>query len=206
MYMKTFDKIALGAATVGLVGTGAVFAASDTKLSIQVNDGVRSVDIVDSNGDTVANPAVAMSAITFSFNDQKTTGTLGTADEKIRLNNPTGVPTWSVSIAATNGASSLWDDGAGNTMDYNDASGGQLSLNPSAGAVVEANGGATTGVTLGSSAAFEEGVIDSITLYSADATAAPFAQYDLTGVDVSQLIPGKTKSASYTLSLTLTAV
>lgn len=204
--MKTFNKIALGAATFGLMSIGAVFAAPNTDLSIQVNDGVLSVDIVDSNGDTVANPGVAMSAISFSFNDQNTTGVLGTADEKIRLNNPTGTPTWSVSIAATDGNTALWSDGAGNTMDYNDAAGAHLSLDPSVGAIAEALGGATTGVSLGSSASFEEGVIDSITLYSADSTAGPFAQYDLTGVDVDQIVPAKTAAANYTLSLTLTAL
>ncbi len=202
--MKTMNKIILGATSLGLLASGAVFAAN-TDLAIQINDGVLSVDIVDQNGDPVPNPGVTMSAIAYSFKDQTTTGTLGSETEKIRLSNPTSTATWSVSIAATDGEDAVWTDGT-HSMDYNDPNGGRLTIDPSTGTIAEANGGETTGVSLGSSATFEAGSVGSITLYSADSNASAFAQYDLTGVGLSQVIPAKQQPAAYTLGLTLTAL
>ena len=203
--MKTnMKKIMSGVAASSLVLTGFAFAAN-TDLAIQINDGIISVDIVDANGDAVPAPGVAMSPIAYSFQDQATTGTLGIEAEKIRLSNPTSVSTWSVSIAATDGEAAVWTDGT-STMDYNDSLGGRLTIDPSTATIVEANGQAIDGVNVGSLATFEEGATGSITLYSADATAGSFAQYDLTGVGISQVVPGKQAPAAYTLGLTLTAL
>ncbi len=92
-----------------------------------------------------------MSAISYSFKDQTTTGTLGSETEKIRLSNPTSTATWSVSIAATDGEDSVWTDGT-HSMNYNDPNGGQLTIDPSIGSVTEATGESTTGISLGSPA------------------------------------------------------
>lgn len=202
--MKNVNKIFLAATSLGVVASGVAFAAQ-TDLSIQINDGMISVDIVDATGNAVANPGVSMSPIAFSFREQSTTGTLGSETERVRLSNPTSVSTWSVSIAATDGATAQWSDGT-TTMDYNDPAGAKLTINPSVGAIAEALGGSTTGVSLGSSAAFSQGTVDSITLYSANNTAANFSQYDLTGVALSQVVPAKQKAAAYNLGLTLTAL
>jgi len=185
----------------------AAYAANDTDLNLTVTAGVLNIDIVDASGNSVANPAVALSAITASTSAQSSTGTLGTASEKIRLSNPTVTPSWTATIAATNGASAVWTTTGGSTMDYNSAIGGTgtLAINPSVGTIVAAIGGNTTGVTVGTATAFGAGT-GSITLYSANGTAAVNEQYDLTGVRLDQQIPGSQLTGAYTINMTLTAI
>lgn len=179
---------------------------TDIDFSIDVADGTINVDIVDESGISVDTPSAQLGAITYSFKDQSTNGVLGTATEKIRLNNPTEVSTWSVTIAATDGISAEWSDGNGNTLDFNNPNGGQLSLNPSVGNVTEADGSSIDGISLGSEASFSEGVVDSITLYSANSSAQSYARYDLIDVDLEQTIPARTPATDYTLNLTITAL
>ena len=199
--MKTMNNI-LAVMTAFVLTVSVAFAASNTDLSITINEGSQSIDIVDGAGAAVATPSVAMSAIDFSFADQATTGTLGTASEKIRLSNPTSTSTWTVSIAATDGAGAKWSDGGTNEMDADVNGGGQLTIDPSAGTIAANVGGVTTGVSVGSSAALDAG--SAVTLFSADGTAAAYEVYDLTGVALSQNVPGSTPAAAYTLNLTLT--
>lgn len=197
-------------------GSGCTYASSepeiyegntDIEFAIGVGEGVLNVDIVDANGVSVENPNVALSTITYDFSEQLSSGLLGTTDEKIRLNNPTGTPAWSVTIAATDGSVAVWSDESGNSIDYNDPNGGgQLTLDPSVGTVSEADGGNNVGISLGSAASFEEGVTDSITLYSADINAAVFSRYDLINIALSQIIPAKTAASEYSLNLTITAL
>lgn len=179
---------------------------TDIDFSVDVSDGTINVDIVDESGVSVVSPSAQLGSITYSFKDQSTTGVLGTPTEKIRLNNPTDVSTWSVTIAATDGSIAQWSDGSGNTLDFNNPNGGQLSLNPSVGSISESDGGNTNGISLGSQASFSEGVVDSITLYSADSSASSYARYDLVDIDLSQSIPARTPATDYTLNLTITAL
>ena len=183
------------------------FAADNTNLSITIQSGALSVDIVDNNGSSVAVPGVTMGTVTASFSSQTSTGTLGVTSQKIRLSNATSTAIWGVSIAATSGSSALWTSTGGTTMDYNsDTNGtGTLTINPATGTIVAVNHGNTTGVSLGSNTAFSSGAT-SITLYSAAGGAATFEQYDLKGVALSQEVPLGQQSANYTLNLTLTAV
>jgi hypothetical protein len=205
MKNKLLTKFSATAASIALVASfsAAVFAASETELSLPVVAGVKSIDIVDSaTGNSVVAPAVSMSSITFSYIDQNSTGTLGTAAETIRTYNPTSGATWTASIAAKDGASAVWQ-GATYTMDFNDAAGAQLAIDPSTGTIT-AQGGVTTNVSAGSASAFNQGTVDSITLYSAAAGAATYDYFDLTGVGLDQLVPGNQDVDSYTLDLTLT--
>jgi hypothetical protein len=73
--------------------------------------GALTADIVDGAGSSVASPGVAMSTANLLFNCQTITGTFGTASQKLRVNNTTVSPAWTVSIAATGGATSNWSSG-----------------------------------------------------------------------------------------------
>lgn len=180
---------------------------------------ILSVDIVDSSGCSVASPGVSLPATDFSFSCTNNVGIFGTSSQKLRVTNTTTGPSWSVDIAATNGATELWRNGGNNQQfDYNDSSGsppgcddgadsdtkaGRLSLDPSTGTIVPKSGCNTTGLSLGSAASFTEGSIDAISLISASG-AATNCYWDITGIGLGQYIPGGQPGDTYTLDLTLT--
>lgn len=175
-------------------------------------------DIVDASGLSVSAPSVAFSAANFNFACQTVTGTLGVASQKIRVSNttPTG---WLLSIGATSGPTAIWSDGGTNTYDYNDPGGtgctdstdtdtvgGQMTVNPAASTLTPVAPCTVTNVTKGTSVAFSQGVTDSISLLSATAAAMANCTWDLTGITLSQKIPGEQQGANYSLGLTLTLI
>jgi hypothetical protein len=178
--------------------------------------GALSVDIVDAAGTPTAAPTVSMTTTKFIFDFQTTTGALGLSTEKIRVTNGTATAAWTLTLAATRGASSLWVSD-GNFYDFNDATpgafdggdadvvGGELTVDPAGGIITPQPGCSTTGVALGSAAAFNEGVSDSVTLMSANGSAATNCYWDLTNVGLAQLIPAQQAVGTYTIDMTLTA-
>jgi hypothetical protein len=203
-------------------------AASSSDVTQVINAGVLSVDIMDASRITVASPTIAMSAKTFSFDCQNagssSTGSLGTNAQRLYVMNPSAsTPNgWSVSLAPTAGATASWaNTGATKRFDFNDAGGsgctdgadvdafsGQMTLNPTAGTLTTDCVSCTvTGVTKGSSTAYSEGSTNSITLLTASAGATnPWRGY-LTGVGVSQTIPGEQlPDSTYALNMTMTVV
>ncbi len=174
-----------------------------------------SVDIVDSGGATVASPSVSFSAQTFSFSASTTTGTLGISSEKVRISSGTAA-SWTLSIAATSGPTTLWDAGGGKTYDFNDTGptdtgvdtdtkGGRLTVNPAVSTITALGICNNTGLTKGPSTPFLEGTTNSITVISASG-AGTSCQWDVTGVALSQDIPASQVSGTYTLGMTLTIV
>lgn len=204
-----------------LFQTAHVFASNATSFSQAINDSTQSVDIVDASGNTVGSPGVTFGALTFSFSSQTATGTLGASAQRIRVYNPTGDATWSITVAATSGTSSLWTAG-GNTYDYNDSNtngtddadsdskGGRLTVNASGGTVAGVPDDTTcspsTGITKGSSAAFQDvsTSVTSITLLTGGATATTYCRWDFTGISLSQVVPASQAAATYSLSFTIT--
>lgn len=198
-----------------------VFASSATTFSQTISDGSLSVDIVDGSAVTVGSPAVAFGGLTFSFSSQTATGTLGAASQKIRVFNPTSTATWSVSMAATSGATALWTTGSV-TYDFNDSNtdgtddadtdtkGGRLTVDPSVATVAGVPDNSTcspsTGITKGSSSSFKEvaTAVTSITLLSGGASATTYCRWDMTGVSLSQVVPASQVSGTYSLSFTIT--
>lgn len=177
----------------------------DVLLALQVSEGVISVDIVNALGDIVETPKVLMSPISYKFDSQVTSGTLGTNSEKIRLSNPTGVSSWSVSIAASEGENAQWKDDQGHTINYNTTQ-TSMSINPSSGVITKVDGGEITGLSLGSQASFSQGNVSSITLFSANENAQSFSQFDLENIIIQQIIPPKQPSGNYEFNFTITAV
>lgn len=196
------------------------FASNQSQLNQAINAGAKSVDIVDGSGNAVASPAVSFSSANYSFDTQDTTGTLGTASEKIRAYNPTSVQTLTVSIAASNPVDA-WVSG-GDSYDFNDPNGytdgadtdgfgGQMTINPSdAGAVLAGvSGCSTANVSKGSSASFSETgtVKNSIDLVTSTSNISnKFCRWDLTGVALTQKIPAAQAAGSYSLNLVLTII
>jgi hypothetical protein len=201
-----------------------VEAAGNSNFSQTINAGTLTTDIRDNNRASVASPSVTMGAIAYPFacltGGSRPSGTFGTNTERIYVDNPGNANNgWSLTLAATGGATTLWQNG-GSTQnyDFNDTGGsgctdggdadsrpGQLSVNPSVGAITaDCASCVTTNITLGSNSAYEQGVTDSITLLNAAAGSDDFGRWYLTGVDMDQTIPAEQASDSYTINLTLT--
>lgn len=174
------------------------------------------VDIIDATATSVTSPSVTMTPVTSSSTCQTSTGTLGTSSQKLRTSNTTTTPGWTLSVAASGGAAANWSAST-DTYDFNDASGtgctdgadsdglaGQLSIDPSAATNTVDATCTSTGVSVGSSSAFAEGVTDNVTLLSASGSANTNCLWDLTDVSLSQKIPADRLPGSYGLQLTLT--
>ncbi len=214
----------LVAALVALPAT--VFAASNSTFNQTVNSGTLATDIMDASRVTVGSPAVSMSAKNFSFDCQAggsaSTGTFGTNTERIYVANGDAADNgWTLTVAATDGATATWENGGATALiDFNDPTGstagctdggdadstaGQLTLNPSAGTLsADCGTCATTNVSKGSSAAFNQGTTDNVTILNAAAGSDDVWRGYLTGVGVTQTIPAETPADSYTVDLTLT--
>ena len=213
---------------IGLWGVMTVDAANNTDLSQTINAGVLTTDIRDASRVTVASPNVAFSAASFSFDclsgASRPTGTFGSGAERIYVDNPNAANNgWTLSLAATGGATDTWDNaGVTEQYDFNDTSGtpagcadggdadgfaGQLSVDPTVGTLnTDCTSCAGTSITLGSASAYDEGVTDSITLLNAAAGSDDIGRWYLTGVDMDQAIPAEQAPDSYTINMTLTVV
>lgn len=184
---------------------------------VEAAAGTLTIDIVDSGGTPVASPSMVMTGATFSYSFQTATGTFGTASEKIRVNNGTGTATWTASIAAS-ATTSFWDS-TGTDYDFNDPTasagdggdadslGGQMTVDASGSTITPEGGCSTTGIIKGSSAAFSEGVTNSITIMSAGATADTSCYWDQTSISISQSVPAEQPAASdYNIDMVVSVV
>lgn len=202
-------------------------AASNSNFTQTINTGTLVADIADASRNSVASPAVAMTAKAFSFScyagGTASTGTLGTNTERLYVSNGDAADNgFTLTLAATGGATSTWvNGGSTQRFDFNDPTGttagcsdgadadsqsGQMTVNASAGTLTtDCTSCTATGVSLGSSASFSQGTTDSITLINAGSTSTDVWRGYLTGATVSQTIPAEQAADAYTLNLTLTA-
>lgn len=194
-----------------LVIPATVFGASNSNVTQAISAGTLSTDILDASRVPVASPAVAMSAANFSFNCQTVTGTLGSAAQRLYVINPSAASTsWALSIAATGGATTKWQNtGSTKNYAYNDATGsgctnGQLTIDPSVATVTaDCTSGACTGATITKGTSTAMSAATPVTLMSGNATANVWRGY-LTGIGLSQKIPGEQAADNYTINMTLT--
>ncbi len=175
------------------------------------------VSIIDNDENIVMFPSVLMSSTDFSFSNQMVSGVFGISSEKIRVANPTASATWTLSLAAEDGATALWQSGS-NYYDFNDGAanaedgadddtfGGQMTINPSGATITPESGCSLTGVSTGSSASFEEGVLDSITLVSASSGTDTNCYWDIQDIDILQTIPAEQPVGSYSINMTLSVI
>ena len=196
---------------------GADIADNDYVALGTMNGGALLVDIVDASGTPVANPSIDFGVIDFAFTDQTATGTLGASDERIQVNNGTGSSIWTLSIAASS-TTAVWS-GASSTYDFNDPTaqvgdsdsddddvGGQLTIDPSGATLSSDSNCSLTGISFGVESSFSEDVTDSITLASANTSAAAVCVWEITGIDLSQTIPPEQPADSYQIDLVLSII
>lgn len=209
---------------IGTMGVKDAYAAPTPTLNQTITAGTLSTDILNASLVTVASPSASLSSKGFSFDCQTggsaSTGTLGTDAEREYVINPGGANNgWTLAIAPTSGATAVWTSG-GNTYDFNDATtsgcadgadsgdsvGGQLTINPTAGTLTaDCNSTCvTTNITKGSSAAFLDGSVASVTLLTATAASDDYWRGYLTGSTLSQTIPANQPAGSYSLPMTIT--
>ncbi len=214
------DRYVSATGTYSTVATNATSAAWRGQIAaFKLLPIVLTGDIVNASNVSVANPSVAFTARAFDFNCQVSTATLGVAAEQIRVVNTTANTAWTLSLGATSGAGAAWSGGGSNTYDFNDPTsggcgdggdadsvGGQLTVDPSVAVITPDASCSSTGVSKGTSAGFNQGVIDSITLVTGSATAETNCMWNVTGITLSQQIPAEPAAASYSLGLTLTLV
>lgn len=227
MKKLAFGKVISASLALVFVVSGIAYAANNSNFTQTINPGTLTADVLDASRVAVASPSVGLTSKTFSFDcyagGTASTGTLGTNTERLYATNPDGADNgFTLTIAATGGVTSTWaNGGATNLYDFNDPAGstagcndggdadsraGQMTINPAAGSVnLDCTSCASTGVTLGSSASFNQGTTDSITLVNAGGSSNDVWRGYLTGATISQTIPAETPSDSYTLNLTLTA-
>jgi len=224
-FVKTWWRIALSLCLIVVLGaTGRASAASTPTFNQTINPGVLSTDILDASRVPVVSPSVAMTAKAFLFScasgASASTGTFGSGAQRIYVINPNGANNgWTLTMAATAGATAVWSDGGTNSYDFNDPTTagctdgadtdtkiGQLSVDPSVSTLTtDCASCVVTNVTKGSSSAFVETTLNSITLLSASLASDDVWRGYLTGVNLSQTIPAEQPAASYTLNMTLTA-
>ena len=216
--------IAIGVAVLFAVAT--VSAANTPTLNQTINAGTLTTDILDSSRVAVGSPAAAFTAKTFSFDCQyggtASTSSLGSNTERVYVINPNAANNgWSLSIAATAGATTLWQNGGSSqNYDFNDPTGanpgcndgadtdskaGQLSIDPSVSTInLDCLTCTSTNVTKGSSTAFNQGTTDAITLLNAAAASDDIWRGYLTGIAMSQTIPAEQPADSYSVNMTVT--
>ena len=221
--MKKFTTVAVASLVVlgaALSMATVSYAANNTNVTQTISSGTLVTDIRDASRVTVASPTFAMAGTTFSFNCQTTTGTIGSDSQRLYVDNPGAANAgYTLTLAATAGATGLWNNaGSTQSFDFNDpttagctdgadadAKGGQLTVNPAASTLIADCSSCTiTGITKGASSAFSQGVTDSATLLTAAAGSDDVGRWYLTGIGLSQTIPGEQPNDSYTINLTAT--
>lgn len=204
-----------------LLPVNVVLASSTSQFSQVINAGTLSVDIVDGSYVSVGSPSVTFGAVTFSFACHTNTGTLGTASQQIYVRNPDAADNgWTVSIAGS-ATTALWT-GTGSTYDFNDPTGsgctdgadtdtkgGQMTVDASVGTLAAGQclNCTTNNITKGSSNAFSEGSVNSISLLTGSASSDDIGDWTFQGVSLSQKIPAEQAVASdYAISMVLSIV
>lgn len=206
--------------TAGISST-ALFAAATSNFQFTINPGTLTIDIVDAAYAGVGSPTVVFSTATMSFACQAVTGTFGTTTQQIYVKNPDAADSgWAASIAAS-APTAFWDS-VGTDVDFNDPTTagctdgadadslkGQLTVNAAGGTLAAGSctSCATTNITKGSSSAFNQSTVDSITLLTAAAGSDDIGDWTLQGVALSQTIPAEQGAASdYDINMTLSVV
>ncbi len=198
--------------TGGLGGATYVLASPTSSFTQTINAGVLSTDIVDGSYVTVASPTFAMNATSFSWSCQTVTGSFGSttpSTQQIYVVDPSVTGNWTLALAASN-PTDVWATSTPYlTFDFNDpagdgCTGGQMTVDPSG--AIKAQGQyehGVSGISLGSSFAFNQGTKDSITLMTSDGTTF-IGDWTLKNVNISQKIPAEQAAGSnYSINMVL---
>lgn len=204
--MTITKKIVAAASVVGLLALAPVAAyaatTANSKLTQEITAGVLSTDIVNQTGGHVAAPSFAMASKAASTTQQTATGTFGTNEQRVMVDNPGGANGgWTLTWNATTPGTGKWTGAAGSYA-YNGApAAGQLTVDPST-AALRSTVGTDTGISKGARASFTGN--GAITLLTGAANSDDVWSGYITGVSLSQTIPAGQAVGSYTLDMTQT--
>jgi|GEM_PF-1951985 len=205
---KTIEETIAMWVIFGLIFTIQVLASNEPVFNQTINSAAFAVDIVDENGNSVEHPTVNFGAVTFSFSEQTSHGQLGTDSQRIRANNPSDIETWTVNLSGSSN-SATWTSSE-NHYHFNDASGGgyangQMTVDPSTGAISGVAGCLTDHISKGNSESFADGSVDSIDIMTASTGTATSCQWDFIGAadNITQKIPAGQAVGSYSLDMTV---
>ncbi len=140
---------------LALVGVPVVHAATTatSQLTQTISAGTLSTSIRDGSNVELSTPGFGMSSVNVKTTAQQSTGTFGTSDKRIYVDNPgavTGTNTWTLSLNATTPGTGTWmKAGAPATAAYlynGTSTTGLLTVNASAGTYTPVSG-TSTGIT-----------------------------------------------------------
>ena len=209
---------------ISFIGSFSSYASSSSTIEQTIISGALSTNVLNSNREAVDFPFASFSPKSYSYSCQKdssaSTGIFGSDSQRLYVMNPANASNgFTLTIAATAGASATWTDSTENhEYDFNDPTGsgcddgvdsdsmgGQLTIDPSVGTLTTDCGACSiSGVVKGDPASFIQGSNDSVTLLNASASSDDVWRGYLTGVQLLQTIPGEQLPGSYVISLTVT--
>jgi hypothetical protein len=162
---------------------------------------VATVEIVDSEGEIIANPSLDFGEVDFAFSPKKVTTILGTNDDKVRISKNNFSGGFNVYLSLTG---DYWSDGGTNTIPYDSEIPGQglLEVDFSDAIISPVESCSLDGLSEGVSTNFFES--SNITLMTGDTNSSPNCQWDLGGVSLEQTMPAKVVPGEYILEMVLT--
>ncbi len=181
-------------------------ASEDVILDLEVNEGGNLIYFVNELEEYLHTPsAIIFSFVEASLEDQESTAVLGTAEETVRIDNATsGEVELTASLDVSNFLDDAkWSDGENSYLAYSEDGGtsGGLAVDPSVSSIAT-EGCEASVLSRGSASRFTPESSESIDIFTT--TGGEYCRYDLTGVDLTQTIPGRTPSGNYSLGMVLT--
>ncbi len=185
---------------VGILAEG----TAGSEFAQEIDEGTHIIDLIDGEGDSIASPQVVFEQVTVSPLNQESTAIMGvsgniepTDDLIIYIGNGTTNPEWSVNLNAVNAIDGMWTSES-DTYDYKN----NLTVGLENIFVDPVVGCSTVGFSSLTGGTFED--TNPISLLDATDLADPICAWNVTGIDLEQLIPGGTPSGEYTLDMQLT--
>jgi len=180
--------------------------------------GVLACEFVDSDWQSLSSLNVSTSPLSYDpVSPIYANSVLGNDTSYILIANPTSNPTWTLSVAPTDGEDALLSDGDGNYADFNDSDtgddndldgfGGRLSINPVSGTLFTYSlDYSNDGISVGSYASFADGSVNNITLLTADEFSDAPGYWGLKNIGIDQIFPAGQDVGTYTFNLTISVI
>ena len=216
LIMNSINFSKLSRRTVGWIGVFlciitafTAYAQKNITLSLGISAGNLTVEVRNSSGskDTIDAPDFDLGDKTVSNAGQTFASPIPGSGQEIFISNLDAADGgWNLAIAPTTGVSARWQlEDADSTVTVNDSVTGLMTIDPGGGTLTPAciTGCSISNITLGTSASFSA-TVSSVTLLTAADAADDIGTYTLTGVNVSQTVPGNLEPGDYSLGMTLT--
>jgi hypothetical protein len=179
-------------------------SSAGSEFGQEIEHGSHFLELVDGNENILTGARVEFDTVAVSPLEQETTAVLGidghidpAEDLIIYIGNGTTNPEWTVNINAVDALNGLWESNT-DTYDYKN----RLTVDPSNIAINPVADCSTDGFSPFIGSTFEDS--SPINLIGATNLADPVCAWLVTGVDLEQLIPGRTPEGIYTLNMELT--